>query len=134
LSNTAKTWFLTGASRGIGQRLVCQVLAPADRVAATSRTVASLTQAIGPASGQSLPLQVDLTDDQSLRATISQTIKTFGEVEVVVNDAGYAQQIAVEALSNAELRQNFEVNLCHRQAAAGNRERYDVHNVNVIVW
>lgn len=111
MSKSAKIWFVTGASKGVGQRLVRQLLARGDRVAATSRTVASLTEAIGPASGQFLPLQVDLTDDQSVRSAIARTIETFGKIDVVVNNAGYAQQGTVEGLSNEELRQNFDINL-----------------------
>ena len=67
MNKSAKIWFVTGASKGVGQRLVRQLLARGDCVAATSRTVASLTEAIGPASEQFLPLQVDLTNDQSVR-------------------------------------------------------------------
>ena len=111
LSNAIKTWFVTGASKGIGQRLVRQLLARGDRVAATSRTVASLTETIGPGSKQFLPLQADLTDDQSIGDAIAQTIKRFGKLDVIVNNAGYAQQGTVEALSDAELRQNFDINL-----------------------
>lgn len=111
MSNTMKTWFVTGASKGIGQRLVRQLLARGDRVAATSRTVASLTEALGPASGQFLPLQVDLGDEQSIGDAIAQTIEKFGKVDVVVNNAGYAQQGTVEALCDDELRRNFDVNL-----------------------
>ncbi|MBW0447648.1 SDR family oxidoreductase [bacterium M00.F.Ca.ET.228.01.1.1] len=111
MSNTMKTWFVTGASKGIGQRLVRQLLARGDRVAATSRTVASLTEALGPASAQFLPLQVDLGDEQSIGDAIAQTIEKFGKVDVVVNNAGYAQQGTVEALCDDELRRNFDVNL-----------------------
>ncbi|BCF92216.1 SDR family oxidoreductase [Paraburkholderia largidicola] len=111
MSNSAKIWFVTGASKGVGQRLVRQLIARGDRVAATSRTVASLTEAIGPASAQLLPLQVDLTHDESVGSAIAQTIQTFGKIDVIVNNAGYAQQGTVEALSDEELRQNFEVNL-----------------------
>jgi NAD(P)-dependent dehydrogenase (short-subunit alcohol dehydrogenase family) len=111
MSKSAKIWFVTGASKGVGQRLVRQLLARGDRVAATSRTVASLTEAIGPASGQFLPLQVDLTNDQSVRSAIARTIETFGKIDVVVNNAGYAQQGTVEGLSDEELRQNFDINL-----------------------
>ncbi|MBW9103894.1 SDR family oxidoreductase [Paraburkholderia phenoliruptrix] len=111
MSNTMKTWFVTGASKGIGQRLVRQLLARGDRVAATSRTVASLTEALGPASTQFLPLQVDLGNEQSIGDAIAQTIEKFGKVDVVVNNAGYAQQGTVEALCDDELRRNFDVNL-----------------------
>ncbi|WP_446903211.1 SDR family oxidoreductase [Burkholderia sp. YIM B11467] len=136
MNTSKKIWFVTGASKGVGQRLVRQLIARGDRVAATSRTVASLTEAIGPVSGQFLPLQVDLTDDQSVRAAIAQTIKTFGRIDVIVNNAGYAQQGTVEALSDDELRQNFDVNLFApltvlRHALPHLREQRGGHVVNI---
>lgn len=79
-------------------------------MAATSRTAASLTKVFGQASNDFLPLEEDLTDDQSVRQAIEQAAQTFGAIDVVVNNAGYAQQGTVEALSDDELRQNFEVN------------------------
>jgi len=110
-----KTWFVTGASKGIGQRLVRQLLARGDRVAATSRTVASLTEALGPACAQFLPLQVDLDDEQSIGDAIAQTIEKFGKVDVVVNNAGYAQQGTVEALCDDELRHATSTSTCSRR-------------------
>jgi NAD(P)-dependent dehydrogenase (short-subunit alcohol dehydrogenase family) len=136
MNTSTKTWFVTGASKGVGQRLVRQLLARGDCVAATSRTVGSLTKAIGPAAEQFLPLQVDLTDDQSVRNAIAQTIETFGRIDVVVNNAGYAQQGTVEALSNEELRKNFDVNLFApltvlRHALPHLREQRGGHVINI---
>jgi NAD(P)-dependent dehydrogenase (short-subunit alcohol dehydrogenase family) len=106
----SRTWFVTGASKGVGQKLVHHLLAQGHRVAATSRTEASLTQAFGQASDGFLPLEVDLTSEQSIRQAIEKSVQKFGAIDVVVNNAGFAQQGAVEALSDDELRQNFEVN------------------------
>ena len=136
MTKSTKTWFVTGASKGVGQRLVRQLLARGDRVAATSRTLTSLTEAMGPASTQFLPLQVDLTNDRSVRSAIAQTIETFGKIDVVVNNAGYAQQGTVEALSDEELRQNFEVNLFApltvlRHVLAYLREQRGGHVINI---
>lgn len=106
-----KTWFITGASKGIGQTLARQLLERGDRVAVTSRTLQSLEAALGPASDRLLPLQVDLTDERSVQSAINQTIARFGRLDVVVNNAGYGQQGTIEALSDTELRKNFDVNL-----------------------
>lgn len=54
---------------------------------------------------------MDLTDERSVQSAIDQTIATFGHLDVVVNNAGYGQQGTIEALSDTELRKNFEVNL-----------------------
>ncbi|OZI63014.1 SDR family oxidoreductase [Bordetella genomosp. 11] len=110
MESASRTWFITGASKGVGQKLVHHLLEQGHRVAATSRTAASLTEAFGQASDNFLPLEVDLTNEQSIRHAIEKSLQTFGAIDVVVNNAGYAQQGTVEALSEGELRQNFDVN------------------------
>ncbi|SPA54871.1 SDR family oxidoreductase [Cupriavidus taiwanensis] len=110
MKQAPRTWFITGASKGVGQKLVTRLLEQGHRVAATSRTAASLTQVFGAASDRFLPLEVDLTDDRSVQQAIDRTVEWFGGLDVVVNNAGYAQQGTVEALSDDELRRNFEVN------------------------
>lgn len=110
MESASRTWFITGASKGVGQKLVRHLLEQGHRVAATSRTAASLTEAFGQASDNFLPLEVDLTNEQSIRHAIEKSLQTFGAIDVVVNNAGYAQQGTVEALSEGELRQNFDVN------------------------
>jgi NAD(P)-dependent dehydrogenase (short-subunit alcohol dehydrogenase family) len=79
---------------------------------------------------------VDLTNDQSVRSAIAQTIETFGNVDVIVNNAGFAQQGTVEALSDEELRQNFDVNLFApltvlRHALPHLREQRSGHLINI---
>jgi len=106
-----KVWFITGAARGIGLSLARQAMAKGDSVAATSRTLESLRQAFGDDSAQFLALEVDLVSEASVKAAIDKTIATFGRIDRVVNNAGYGQQGAVEALSDAELRRNFDVNV-----------------------
>jgi NAD(P)-dependent dehydrogenase (short-subunit alcohol dehydrogenase family) len=110
MSEQSKVWFITGASKGIGQRLAQQVLKRGDRVAVTSRTIDSLESVFGPSSAQMLPLEVDLTSDTSIQQAIARTVAAFGRIDVVVNNAGYGQQGTVEALLESEIRQNFEVN------------------------
>src|ERR1700754_2267800 len=110
MKTASRTWFLTGAPKAVGQKLVTHLLKQGDRVAATSRTAASLTKVFGQQSDSFLPLEVDLTNDRSVQHAIEKAVQTFGAIDVVVNNAGYAQQGTVEALSDDELRQNFEVN------------------------
>lgn len=107
----AKVWFITGAARGIGFSLARQALANGDAVAVTSRTLGSLHQAFGQDNARILAMEVDLISEASVQAAIDKTIATFGRIDRVVNNAGYAQQGTIEALTDAELRRNFEVNL-----------------------
>ncbi len=107
----SNVWFITGAARGIGLSLARQALANGDAVAVTSRTLGSLHQAFGQDNARLLALEVDLGSEASVQAAIDKTIATFGRIDRVVNNAGYAQQGTVEALTDAELRRNFEVNV-----------------------
>lgn len=106
-----QAWFITGAARGIGLSLARQLLARGDNVAATSRTLASLRQALGQDNPRLLALEVDLVSEASVQAAVERTIATFGRIDCVVNNAGYGQQGTLEALDDDEVRRNVEVNL-----------------------
>lgn len=110
-TKTDNVWFITGAARGLGLTLARQALVQGDAVAATSRTLASLNKAFGDHHPKLLALEVDLCNEASVKAAIEKTMTTFGRIDRVVNNAGYGQQGTVEALTDAEVRRNFEVNL-----------------------
>lgn len=107
-----KVWFVTGASKGLGLSLVKQLLSAGYNVAATSRTVDSLSKAVGfIETGNFLPLEVSITSEQSVKDAVSKTIEKFGTIDVLVNNAGYGLFGAVEELSDEETRQNFDINV-----------------------
>lgn len=110
-TSSAKVWFITGAARGIGLSLARQLLARGDTVAATSRTLTSLRQVFGDDNARLLALEVDLVNEVSVQKAINSTIATFGHIDCVVNNAGYGQQGTIEALTDSELRRNFDVNV-----------------------
>jgi len=109
-NQSKKTWFITGASKGFGLEFIEQLLAKGDNVAATSRSIADLEKAAG-THPNLLPLEVSLTDEGSVASAIEITIAKFGRLDVVVNNAGYGLLGAVEELSDAEARKNFDVNV-----------------------
>ncbi|OGX90803.1 SDR family oxidoreductase [Hymenobacter coccineus] len=106
-----KTWFVTGASKGLGLLLVQQLLAQGYAVAATSRNADDLRRAVGPPSDHFLPLQMNLADEASVGQAIQATVAAFGRLDVVVNNAGYGLIGSLEELTDAEARQNFDVNV-----------------------
>ena len=108
--DTNKIWLVTGASKGLGLSLVKRLLSDGYKVAATSRTVESLEKEIGK-SANFLPLQVNLTDEESVSEAIAKTLETFNTIDVVVNNAGYGQLGTLEELSDREARQNFDTNV-----------------------
>lgn len=106
-----KVWLVTGASKGIGLSLVKKLVAQGHRVAATSRNVDDLKTAVGSSSENFLPLSVDLISEESVGGAVQQIIEHFGRLDVVVNNAGYGQLGALEELTDAEARTNFDVNV-----------------------
>jgi NAD(P)-dependent dehydrogenase (short-subunit alcohol dehydrogenase family) len=109
--DTKKVWLVTGASKGLGLSLVKKLLDKGYTVAATSRDKTALTQAIGMQHSGFLPLQVNLVDELSVTRAVAETIETFGRIDVLVNNAGYGQLGTIEELTDAEARQNFDINV-----------------------
>jgi NAD(P)-dependent dehydrogenase (short-subunit alcohol dehydrogenase family) len=106
-----KVWFITGASKGLGLALAKQLLNAGHKVAATSRNTAELTTAVGFSGNAFLPLQADLANEASVAAAIAQTHQVFGQINVVVNNAGYGMGGSIEELTDRETRDNFDINV-----------------------
>lgn len=109
--NSRKVWFITGASGGMGLELVKYLLSTGCRVAATSRNRAELEAQITIHREHFLPLEVDITSDQSVKDSIGKVMDAFGKIEVVVNNAGYLLLGGLEELTDREFRQSMDVNL-----------------------
>ncbi|MBP2199001.1 SDR family oxidoreductase [Pantoea cypripedii] len=108
---TNKIWLVTGASKGLGLTLTKQLLAAGHKVVATSRSKAGLEKAIGPVSSKFLPLTVDLTNEESVKEAVTEALSHFGHIDVIINNAGFGQTGTIEELSDAEVRNAFDVNV-----------------------
>jgi len=106
-----KTWFVTGASKGLGLALVKQLLEAGQKVAATSRNSNDLTKAVTTTNSNFLPLQTNLADDTSVKEAITKTVAAFGTIDVLINNAGYGIGGSLEELSDTEVRTSFDVNV-----------------------
>ncbi|MRS64093.1 oxidoreductase [Larkinella terrae] len=109
--STQKVWFVTGASKGLGLSLVKQLLNGGYNVAATSRNLDDLRRLVEAPADRFLPLAVDLKTESSVADAIAQTVGHFGQIDVVVNNAGYGLLGSVEELTDEEARENFDVNV-----------------------
>jgi NAD(P)-dependent dehydrogenase (short-subunit alcohol dehydrogenase family) len=107
----AKTWFITGASRGFGYLWAEAALERGDRVAATARNIQTLDRLIDRFTSQLLPITLDVTDRPAAFAAVEKAHSTFGRLDIVVNNAGYGQFGAIEELTEAEAREQIETNL-----------------------
>ncbi|MGV9377267.1 SDR family NAD(P)-dependent oxidoreductase [Nonomuraea sp. NPDC003707] len=107
----SKVWFVTGSSRGLGRNFVEAALSRGDKVAATARTAASLDELVAAHGDAVLPLEMDVTDKAAVFESVKRAKEHFGRLDVIVNNAGYAQIGAVEELTEQQLRDQMETNL-----------------------
>jgi NAD(P)-dependent dehydrogenase (short-subunit alcohol dehydrogenase family) len=105
-----KVWFVTGASRGLGNAICAAAADRGDHVVATARDPAALNT-FARAHPETLVLPLDVTDADAARAAAQAAVDHFGRIDVVVNNAGYGHVGAVEELTDAEMRGQYEVNL-----------------------
>lgn len=108
--DTKQVWFITGASKGLGLCLVKELLLQDYFVVATSRKPEALVAAIGN-DKRLLPLEMDLTNNESVAQGVQAAIDQFGRIDFVVNNAGYGQIGTLEELSDQEAKSNFDVNV-----------------------
>lgn len=109
--STKKVWFITGASKGFGLEFIKQLLAKGDAVAATSRSLSQLKNAAATDDKNFLPLEMEITNEASVKEAIDSTVAAFGKIDILVNNAGYGLVGGVEELTDAEARRNFDVNV-----------------------
>jgi NAD(P)-dependent dehydrogenase (short-subunit alcohol dehydrogenase family) len=107
----SKVWFVTGSSRGLGREFVEAALSRGDKVAATARNAASLEDLVTEYGEAVLPLAMDVTDKAAVFESVNRAKEHFGRLDVIVNNAGYAQIGAVEELTEQQLRDQLETNL-----------------------
>lgn len=105
-----QTWFITGSSRGLGRALATAALAAGDRVAATARRPEQLDDLVAEYGDRVLPLRLDVTDQDAARAALAEAAARFGRIDVIVNNAGYANVSPIETTDDADFRTQFETN------------------------
>jgi NAD(P)-dependent dehydrogenase (short-subunit alcohol dehydrogenase family) len=105
-----QTWFVTGSSRGLGRALVQAALDAGDLVAATARQPAQLDDLVADYGERIHTIALDVTDAQAARAAIAEAHGHFGRLDVIVNNAGYANVSAIETTDDKDFRAQFETN------------------------
>jgi citronellol/citronellal dehydrogenase len=96
-SLAGRTLFITGASRGIGLAIALRAAADGANIAIAAKTtephpklpgtIHTAAAEIEAAGGRALPLPVDIRDEQQVEQAVSQTVETFGGIDILVNNA-----------------------------------------------
>jgi len=107
----SKVWFVTGASKGFGREFVVAALDRGDKVAATARNTDTLTDLAEKYGDAVLPIQLDVTARDQVFAAVKRAHENFGQLDVVINNAGYGLFGTVEEITEQQLRDQLETNL-----------------------
>jgi NAD(P)-dependent dehydrogenase (short-subunit alcohol dehydrogenase family) len=105
-----QVWFVTGSSRGFGRALVLAALEAGDLVAATARRPEQLADLVAEHGDRVYPVALDVTDAAAARSAITEARDRFGRLDVVVNNAGYANVSPIETTEDEDFREQFETN------------------------
>jgi NAD(P)-dependent dehydrogenase (short-subunit alcohol dehydrogenase family) len=107
----SKTWLITGSSRGLGRELTKAVLAAGDRVVATARKPEQLDDLVAQYGDRIRAVALDVTDAEAAKDAVRTAIGEFGGLDVVANNAGYANSAPIEEMSEDDFRAQVETNL-----------------------
>jgi citronellol/citronellal dehydrogenase len=120
MSLQGKTLFITGASRGIGREIALRaareganiVIAaksaePHAKLPGTIHSVAAEVEEVG---GKALALQVDVRDENAVKAAMAQAAEHFGGIDALINNAGAIKLVGVEKLEAKRFDLMFQIN------------------------
>jgi NAD(P)-dependent dehydrogenase (short-subunit alcohol dehydrogenase family) len=107
----SKTWFITGASRGLGAAIARAALDAGDRVVITARRRETVAETFGEDSDTVLSLALDVTDPGQVAAAVDAAVARFGRIDVLVNNAGYGHLGLFEETRSEDARVQFDTNV-----------------------
>jgi NAD(P)-dependent dehydrogenase (short-subunit alcohol dehydrogenase family) len=121
-----RTWLITGSSRGFGRELAKAVLDNdglsrggldnggsdhGDNLVATARRPEQLAELVHTYGERVRTVALDVTDPDAARAAVRTAVDEFGGLDVVVNNAGYANSAPIEEMDEDDFRAQIEANL-----------------------
>src|SRR6202451_917606 len=105
-----QVWFVTGSSRGFGRALVRAALEAGDLVAATARRPEYLAGLVAEYGDSIHAIALDVTDAAAAASAIGEARDRFGCLDVIVNNAGYANVSPTAHTTDEDFRAQFETN------------------------
>lgn len=106
----ARTWFITGASRGLGRAFAEAALAAGEHVVAAARNVEPLADLAGKYPDDLVPLALDVSDRGAVFEAVERAAAAFGRLDIVVNNAGGLLYGMVEEATEEQIRDHLDVN------------------------
>ncbi|WP_042169190.1 oxidoreductase [Paenibacillus gorillae] len=132
----SKVWFITGASRGLGLEISKAALDAGDKVVATVRSNADALQSQLNHNDNLHVVLLDVTNEAQAHDAMSEAVGKFGQIDVLVNNAGYGLLSAIEEASGEEVKNNYNTNVFGtlnviRAALPHMRKQRSGHIVNI---
>lgn len=107
---TKKAWFITGISSGLGKALAQTVIDEGDFVIGTFRNQSQTDTFNIQHQDKAFALTLDISKHSEIENAVKLVAKKFGQIDVLVNNAGYGLAGAIEETSTEETREVFEAN------------------------
>jgi NAD(P)-dependent dehydrogenase (short-subunit alcohol dehydrogenase family) len=131
-----KVWLITGCSTGFGRELAKQVLSLGYNSAVTARDLNDVQDIIKDYPENALGVKLDVTNSEDIVSAVNATLQKFGQIDVLVNNAGIGYFGAVEESEEDEVRKMFEINFFGlakmiQQVLPFMRQQRDGHIVNI---
>ncbi|MDB5117186.1 MAG: family NAD(P)-dependent oxidoreductase [Mucilaginibacter sp.] len=106
----SKVWLITGCSTGFGRELAKEVLSSGHRAAVTARNPDDIKDIVAAYPDAAIAVKLDVTNPNEIKAAVKQVKEKFGQIDVLVNNAGIGYFGAIEESEEAEVRRMFEIN------------------------
>ena len=108
-----KTWFITGATRGLGKEIALAALGAGENVVATGRKAEDVEKALADAEAgdRLLAIALDVSDEARAAEVVEAAVEKFGRIDVLVNNAGYGQLGFFETLSPQQIETQYTTNV-----------------------
>jgi NAD(P)-dependent dehydrogenase (short-subunit alcohol dehydrogenase family) len=106
----SKVWFITGCSTGFGRELAKEVLASGYKAAVAARNTDDVKDITEAYPDTAIAVKLDVTKADEISAAVDKITQRFGQVDVLVNNAGIGYFGAIEESEEDEVRRMFEIN------------------------
>lgn len=106
----SKVWFITGCSTGFGRELAKEVLANGNKAVVASRNTDDVQDIVADYPDTAIAVKLDVTKADEIKTSIDEAIAKFGQIDVLVNNAGIGYFGAIEESEEDEVRRMFEIN------------------------
>ena len=117
----SKTVFITGGSRGIGKAIALNLAKKGYNIVIAAKTtephpnldgtIYTAAEEIEKAGGKALPIQLDVRDEEDVKAAIEKTVETFGGIDILINNASALILSGIEHLPSKKYDLMMDINV-----------------------